>query len=69
MTRATDISCRTILDRVIYELKISMSGHPSTTLLARKLQTKPDLMRKQLLEFEAAGRIRYNSDKEGWELV
>jgi hypothetical protein len=69
MTRQTDISCRTILDRVLFEIRLSMRGSLSTNLLARKLETKAALLQPQLREFELAGRIRYNADKDGWEPV
>jgi Mn-dependent DtxR family transcriptional regulator len=66
MTRARDISDRTLLDRVLRAISVAPSGCPSTTAIARSLEMKAELVREHLREFAAQGKIRYDAEREGW---
>ena len=63
----TDISDRTFELRVIRQIRISPSGQPSTTALARGLQTKPDTLQPQLVDLAKRGVIVERDG--GWGLA
>ena len=63
----TDISDRTFELRVIRQIRISPSGQPSTTSLARGLQIKPDTLRQQLVDLARRGVIVERDG--GWGLA
>jgi hypothetical protein len=66
MTRARDISDRTLLDRILRAIAVSPSGCPSTTAIARSIEMKSELVREHMREFAAQGKVRYDAEREGW---